>query len=191
MWPFGRGDQGTTSPSVSREEESSIDACPVDKGTRKAWLAKSASSSTSNPAASSNITSAYAFLAAKSESHSTVTSDGSRLSKERVTSSIPRWSNEVEPSSSSSSFSSNWVYPSPSQFFSAMSRKNHNPRADDMNVVVPIHNAVNERAWNSILEWEKIADEESWKSCGGPKLVSFKGKPKDVTWKAWSRSLLG
>lgn len=72
-----------------------------------------------------------------------------------------------------------------------MSRKNHNPRAEDMNVVVPIHNAVNERAWQAIIEWERLADEQSWPSCGGPKLVSFKGRPKDVTWKAWSRSLIG
>lgn len=173
----------------------SIDSCPVDEGTRKAWLAQSSgtpSSSSAPSSATSNASSAYAFLSAKPESHATITSDGSKLSKDRVVSSIPRWSNgEKSTDDASSSSPSNWVYPSPNQFFSAMARKNHNPRADDMNVVVPIHNAVNERAWTGILEWERAADEGAWKKCGGPKLVSFKGRPKDVTWKAWSRSLLG
>jgi cytochrome c heme-lyase len=193
MWPLGgRGQEEVTEGGVKGGSEASIDSCPVDEGTRQAWLAQSNTSSSSSPSsASSNASSAYAFLSAKPDSHATITSDGSKLSKERVTSSIPRWSNREEKSDESSASSSNWVYPSPNQFFSAMARKNHNPRADDMNVVVPIHNAVNERAWNGILEWERVADESAWKKCGGPKLVSFKGRPKDVTWKAWSGSLLG
>jgi hypothetical protein len=41
-------------------------------------------------------------------------------------------------------------------FFDAMRRKGHeNTRAQDMKTVVPIHNAVNERAWKEIREWEK------------------------------------
>ncbi|KAJ3054344.1 hypothetical protein HK097_002067, partial [Rhizophlyctis rosea] len=49
-----------------------------------------------------------------------------------------------------------WVYPSEQMFFNAMRRKNWTPQEDDMGVVVPIHNAVNERAWTQILEWESL-----------------------------------
>lgn len=49
----------------------------------------------------------------------------------------------------------NWVYPSEKMFFDAMKRKGHDTRAQDMKTVVPIHNAVNERAWKEIREWEK------------------------------------
>ncbi|KZT41996.1 cytochrome c and c1 heme-lyase, partial [Sistotremastrum suecicum HHB10207 ss-3] len=83
---------------------------------------------------------------------------------------------------------SNWVYPSEAQFFAAMHRKNHNPDEKDMKTIVPIHNAVNERAWHEILGWE---DGRGGSSCGGVKLVSFKGKPKEMTWRARFRTLLG
>lgn len=49
----------------------------------------------------------------------------------------------------------NWVYPSEKMFFDAMKRKGHDTRANDMKTVVPIHNAVNERAWKEIREWER------------------------------------
>ncbi|KAK0548373.1 Cytochrome c1 heme lyase [Tilletia horrida] len=156
------------------------------------------------------------------------------LSKEREVSSIPRGSRSgynggegdggehlesspsqaisAHPSSSESAPSGNWVYPSPAQFYSAMARKNHNPTADDMPIVVSIHNAVNERAWQEIIAWERgwafgssggrteassLANDERLRSrepaeeCGGLKLVSFTGKPKQLTWRAWGRTLLG
>lgn len=74
--------------------------------------------------------------------------------------------------------SGNWVYPSESQFYSAMRRKNHAARASDMATIVPIHNAVNERAWSEILRWEKGKD-------GEPRLVSFSGDSKKLTPRAW------
>jgi cytochrome c heme-lyase len=104
------------------------------------------------------------------------TRPSSSLSTSRETSSIPR------------SGGDNWVYPSEAQFFAAMARKNHNPHAPDMKVIVPMHNAVNERTWNEVLKWE-----EGWggEKCGGVKLVSFKGRSKDLSPKARWRSLLG
>ncbi len=36
-----------------------------------------------------------------------------------------------------------------------MKRKQFDPKAEDMRAVVPIHNAVNERAWKEIREWER------------------------------------
>lgn len=99
------------------------------------------------------------------------------LSQDRETSSIPRVSADEK-----------WVYPSQAQFFAAMERKNHNPQAADMPVLVPIHNAVNERAWAELMKWEQGTGAEK---CGGVKLVSFKGRPKDRTPKAWLNVLLG
>lgn len=49
----------------------------------------------------------------------------------------------------------NWVYPSEKMFFEAMKRKGHTSDVADMKTIVPIHNAVNERAWKEIKEWER------------------------------------
>ncbi|KAH9180334.1 cytochrome C1 heme lyase [Lactarius sanguifluus] len=98
------------------------------------------------------------------------------LSTSRQVSSIPR--NDKE----------NWVYPSEAQFYAAMARKNHDPKAPDMSVVVPIHNAVNERAWSHIQQWEAGRGGEH---CGGVRLVSFKGKPGVPSPKARILTLLG
>ncbi len=49
----------------------------------------------------------------------------------------------------------NWIYPSEQMFFDAMRRKDFDARTEDMKTIVPIHNAVNERAWKMIREWEK------------------------------------
>lgn len=69
-----------------------------------------------------------------------------------------------------------------------MARKNHDPRASDMRVIVPIHNAVNERAWAAVRTWE---DGRGGEGCGGVRLVSFKGRPGDRSPKAWAKVLLG
>ncbi|KAG9007120.1 Cytochrome c1 heme lyase [Tulasnella sp. 427] len=98
------------------------------------------------------------------------------LPMDREVSSIPRVEGD------------NWVYPSQAQFYDAMARKNHNPRAGDMQVVVPIHNAVNERTWQEVLKWEASRGGEK---CGGIKLVSFKGNAHKLTPKAWVKTLLG
>ena len=78
-------------------------------------------------------------------------------------------------------------------FFDAMKRKSYSPKAVDMSTVVPIHNAVNERAWSEILNWER----SSWRlvaqntPCGGPKLRSFSGESKRTSPRARWRSLIG
>ena len=70
----------------------------------------------------------------------------------------------------------------------AMERKNHNPQTSDMKTIVPIHNAVNERAWGEIIKWEAGRGGEG---CGGVRLVNFKGKPGQMSPKARWKSLLG
>ncbi|KAH9951288.1 cytochrome C1 heme lyase [Amylocystis lapponica] len=82
----------------------------------------------------------------------------------------------------------NWVYPSQAQFYAAMARKNHDPQPSDMQVIVPIHNAVNERAWMEVMKWEAG---QGGDRCGGVKLVSFKGRPKELSPRARWRTLLG
>ncbi|KTW29715.1 hypothetical protein T552_00922 [Pneumocystis carinii B80] len=81
-----------------------------------------------------------------------------------------------------------WVYPSERMFFQAMRRKNWDPKADDMQIVVPIHNAVNERVWREIISWEKGWGSEK---CGGPKLIKFEGKSSKMSPKARMLKLLG
>ncbi|KAI8582628.1 hypothetical protein K450DRAFT_226157 [Umbelopsis ramanniana AG] len=101
-----------------------------------------------------------------------------KLSVEREISTIPRSGDPNEKI---------WIYPSEQMFFNAMRRKNWDPKEKDMEVVVPIHNAVNEQAWQKILQWEKRHET----TCAQPKLVKFQGKPKDITPKARIRSWFG
>ena len=99
------------------------------------------------------------------------------LSTERMKSNIPR---EEEGSV--------WEYPSPQMFYNAMKRKGWRPNEDDMDVVVAIHNAVNERAWVQLLKWEHAFHSDCE---AGPKLVSIKGLSKTLSPKAKIYSMLG
>jgi cytochrome c heme-lyase len=58
-----------------------------------------------------------------------------------------------------------------------------------MATVVPMHNAVNERAWAEILRWEKGRGGEK---CGGPRLASFRGDSSKLTPRArWNMMVRG
>ncbi|KAF5663715.1 cytochrome c heme-lyase [Fusarium heterosporum] len=85
--------------------------------------------------------------------------------------------------------SGNWVYPSEKMFFDAMKRKGYDARVADMKTVVPIHNAVNERAWKEIKEWE--APYLQGTKCDGPKLESFANKMHRMTPTARFNTILG
>lgn len=116
------------------------------------------------------------------------------LSTWRQQSSIPTQSSTPESESSSVSNTPpgtepRWVYPSEQMFYNAMKRKGWSPTEDDMTAVVSIHNAVNERAWREITRWEQVAGGAA--SCGGPRLVRFRGRPKDYSPKARFLNLLG
>jgi len=141
-------------------------SCPVGHTTRSTWC--NVLPHSSDTLATTDITSQPTANTAAPLPES--------LSTSREVSSIPRSDNK------------NWVYPSEVQFFAAMARKNHDPRAPDMKVVVPIHNAVNERAWSHIKEWEAGRGGER---CGGVRLVSFKGRPGEPSPKARILTLLG
>lgn len=114
-----------------------------------------------------------------------------QLSAQRETSTIPRFSESSSNSTAAApqaaeASSSKWVYPSPSQFFSALQRKDRNPKQEDMDTVVTIHNAVNERTWMEVMKWEREAGEEIT-----PQLVTFKGRPNDRSPRAWWKVLIG
>ncbi|EGG19920.1 cytochrome c heme-lyase [Cavenderia fasciculata] len=90
------------------------------------------------------------------------------LDTSRVKSSIPRTEQDQ------------WEYPSPQMFFNAMKRKQYQPSEKDMDMVVAIHNTVNEKCWEHVLDWEKEYSSE----CDKPKLVKFRGRAKDFSPKA-------
>ncbi|KAG1749049.1 cytochrome c/c1 heme-lyase [Suillus paluster] len=141
------------------------DKCPVDHGGH--------SSDQSCPVDHKSRTTWTSVFSGSSSAHPP---SASALSTEREVSSIPRTDD------------GHWVYPSEAQFFAAMARKNHNPHAPDMKTIIPIHNAVNERAWSELMKWESGRGGEK---CGGVKLVNFKGRPNDLTPKARLMTLLG
>ena len=82
-----------------------------------------------------------------------------------------------------------WQYPSEQMFYNALKRKGKggDVREEDMNTVVSIHNAVNERTWRQLMAWEAPHCDE----CATPKLSRFMGRPKDVTPKARFMQMLG
>ena len=166
MWPFS---DDKKSPAAATNEAAAVDKCPVDQEARKKWLPTQSSESH--------------LLQGSGPRPPPASAD---LSQDRVISSIPRFS-DTEPSSNDTG---KWVYPSEKQFYTALHRKNRNPSAGDMQTVVPIHNAVNERAWSQILVWEREAGKGGLE-VEGVKLVSFKGRPKDLSPRAWIKTLVG
>merc|ERR1711934_591068 len=71
------------------------------------------------------------------------------LSRHRVESTIPR--GDFTPAHQEGA-GNTWSYPSEQMFFNAMKRKGHEAVEEDMKAVVAIHNVVNERAWQEVLQ---------------------------------------
>ncbi|KAH6603797.1 cytochrome c heme-lyase [Trichoderma cornu-damae] len=184
---------------LGQSEQSRPSRCPVDDHS-----SKSAPSSSWTQTISSFI---WSSPSPAETSLSAMPSSASPpgLDTSRVTSTIPRsFSTSPEeclvdhgasanPSNaeveSGADASGNWVYPSERMFFEAMKRKGYDAREVDMKTVVPIHNAVNERAWQQIKEWEApyLADSK----CSGPKLSSFANKSTRMTPTARINTILG
>ena len=188
-WLFGSSKASSSDDAVTAAptSASSGDACPVDHSTRSRWLQQQqqqgGQSAAPHPFAAPSARPPAAAVPASSPS----------LSLERETSSIPRYTADASTSASTageSASSGKWVYPSPSQFYTALQRKNRNPRQEDMDIVVPIHNAVNERTWNEVMKWENEALGPA-AAKDAVQLVNFKGRPNDRTPRAWWKILLG
>lgn len=127
--------------------------CPVDEKTRARWISQQ------TLAAPVDAPPAHP-LKPKPATKNAAAEEPATLAKVREISTIPRVP-EVGPSNAehtaaTSPNSKNWIYPSEEMFFNAMRRKSHDPNVADMRQVVPIHNAVNERAWKEIKEWEAL-----------------------------------
>ena len=203
MWPF-------TSPTTSNQDAAPPSACPVDHDTRQEWLQQNQSqSSPSSPSPPNRPEIAAPRLSEQRE----VSSIPRWLPESNQSPPIPSSSSSSEPPSAcpahDPSFQpstpplnsaeaaailpseSNWVYPSPSSFYRALSAKNRNPNPQDMDIVVPIHNAVNERVWQQVLEWERHALGLKEGEDTGVKLVSFMGKPREMSPRARWKSLIG
>ncbi|GAB5358067.1 hypothetical protein AAMO2058_000427100 [Amorphochlora amoebiformis] len=107
-----------------------------------------------------------------------------RLSTYRVESTIPK--GEYQPSHQLEG-KETWTYPSPQQFYNAMKRKGYTPNEADMNQVVAIHNTVNEKTWEKVMEWESL----HLNKCPNPRLEKFSGKANDLSSKARIMTWLG
>lgn len=94
------------------------------------------------------------------------------LSTTRVQSNIPK--------GNASNESTTWTYPSPQMFYNALARKGKlgDTKESDIESVVALHNNMNERTWQQVVEWEKLAGEPD------PKLLKFEGRPSDLSPKA-------
>ncbi|KAI1411218.1 cytochrome c/c1 heme lyase-domain-containing protein [Hypoxylon sp. FL1857] len=170
-------------PIPSTVSKDAAESCPVDHTAREVWMQQAARAASAAPTPSSTTsqhpaptssswTSYIPFWSSSSSSSPSSTSQQqplSSLATDREISTIPRSSKPIGASETSSpsrpanteqetgadQASGNWIYPSEKMFFEAMKRKGHDPRAADMRTVVPIHNAVNERAWAEIKAWEE------------------------------------
>ena len=77
-----------------------------------------------------------------------------KLSKERVSSSIPISERNLDLPEHQRDRRVTWKYPSEQMFYNAILRKGWTPEERDMSNVIAIHNAVNERCWQEVLKWE-------------------------------------
>lgn len=94
------------------------------------------------------------------------------LSRDRTESSIPR---------TGATEGGSWVYPSPLMFYSALQRKGYVTPVEHIDMMVAIHNQLNEDVWQEVLKWER----HHASSCrSGPTLYQFRGRPSELSPKA-------
>ncbi|KAL8853202.1 MAG: hypothetical protein Q9221_001936 [Calogaya cf. arnoldii] len=168
-------DKSSKGPSVARQPELSYK-----------------DSAKQNSGAQAQPTELSPFLSKTNNNHG----KSPHLGTQRVVSSIPRADmapatttpnpRSMPSSEGAEQKAGNWIYPSEKMFFDAMKRKSFSPDQNDMPAIVPIHNAVNERAWSMIKTWESSSARlKSLNApCGGPKLRSFSGDAAKLSPKA-------
>ena len=179
--------------------------CPVDHATRAAWLEKARES---GQARHLQIPSASGVATPGPTKTRPLSQDRERSSIPRADICLSSTTPNTEAASTSSTCTStptsksvigvaagaaNWIYPSEKMFFDAMRRKDYKPRVTDMAVIVPLHNAVNERAWAEIRAWERRMPwaRTANSRCGGPRLRSFAGDASRASPRARWNALLG
>ncbi|KAL9713518.1 holocytochrome c synthase [Leucoagaricus gongylophorus] len=97
-----------------------------------------------------------------------------KLPTERVESSIPRDGSEK------------WEYPSPQQFYNALVRKGWETPEEHIEVMVDIHNFLNEEAWREVQKWEKRQYDGN-----DLQLTRLRGRPGELSPKARFHMLAG
>ncbi|RJE20104.1 cytochrome C1 heme lyase [Aspergillus sclerotialis] len=197
---------GASTPSATPADSSSAGACPVDHKTREVWLQQHRPSGDAPHPHQSSTNSSQTEGLPRTKSTRPLSTDREVSNIPRAidpskqhpsecpaTPSSPYAANAASHGSPSNSEyetghdkeTGNWVYPSERQFFEALMRKGNTPNstssatelATTVASIIPIHNAVNERAWKEIVTWESQAptSDPGSKKCGGPKLYSFRG----------------
>lgn len=194
---------GASTPSPPPAESDPAAKCPVDHKTREIWLQQHKASGDGAPPHPT----AEADDKPREKLQRPLSSDREVSTIPRAIDPTSQKAPEASPSPYSTSAAShgtpsnaeaetghdkttgNWIYPSERQFFEALMRKGNTPGsttsaselATSVASIIPIHNAVNERAWHQILQWESrapVSDPGSTK-CGGPRLYSFRGLGTD------------
>ncbi|POY74469.1 hypothetical protein BMF94_2468 [Rhodotorula taiwanensis] len=193
MWPFTSTTTTTTTTTAPTETPN---ACPVDHDTRAQWLKSNpvpADVANQNPLARHLSTDRQVSTIPRWLPASEGAPTRERNDDEGAGAACPMHRDNVNAAEQAATVASeqNWVYPSPASFYTALERKQRNPRAEDMDIVVPIHNAVNERVWQQVLDWERHAMGLQPGQDTGSRLVSFVGKPKQMTPRARWKSLIG
>ena len=90
--------------------------------------------------------------------------------------------NEESNASKKDSSAGNWEYPSPQQFYNALVRKGWETPEEHVEMMVLVHNFLNERAWQEVLDWERdmgVVDAQNQIA-----LARFQGKPGTLSPKA-------
>lgn len=79
-----------------------------------------------------------------------------------------------------------WEYPSPQQFYNALVRKGWETPEESVEMMVNIHNWLNEEAWFQVRKWEE-------RHAGGDRssLASFQGRPQELSPKARFHLFMG
>jgi hypothetical protein len=156
-------------PGASASDAEPPASCPMHKGAQSALLGSAAAATAAATAASASAASADAAARRGSRYTGPVYNVYSQeidptnmmpapnqapapgqsvpLPVERVKSTIPK-----------GGVDGNWLYPSPQMFYNSLVRKQKadNVDARDMNIVVSIHNEMNERTWALLREWEVL-----------------------------------
>ncbi|KAL4798869.1 cytochrome c and c1 heme-lyase [Aspergillus venezuelensis] len=218
---MGAGASTPSTPSPSSAPAAAAPAtCPVDHKTREAWLQQHKPGDAPHPIPSDGETPKPKQQRPLSEDREVSSIPRALVDlNEQPPSECPAHSSSPYSSSPTASHGTpsnaetetghdkstgNWIYPSERQFFEALMRKGNTPDsvgsaselATTVASIIPIHNAVNERAWQQILEWEKNApsSDPGSKKCGGPKLYSFRGlgsEPEFLSPRARMNNLMG
>ncbi|WFD30663.1 mitogen-activated protein kinase kinase [Malassezia sp. CBS 17886] len=82
--------------------------------------------------------------------------------------------------------SDNWEYPSPQQFYNALVRKGWETPEESVEMMVLIHNFLNERAWQEVVDWETRAGSDPSRL----QLARFQGRPGTMSPHAYMHQLL-